>query len=300
VFPIKPGKRIPWLSEKTTGRRWGASNEPAIVGQMFRQFPRADIGIVTGAPSDIFVVDIDNKDGKNGSAVFEALQREHRGNLPWTARAETPNNGDHIYFRYPGRHVHTTTSKVGPGIDVRGDGGYVIAPPSRGRAWITNVAAMAKAPAWLVTLVCEERPRKPKTERQEQRPLPPEMLAMWIRDAGRGLSSDPDDLPRPREPEDTDLKIWCALRVIPADVDYLTWFRVGCGIYAALGDAGFAHFDDWSREAPHKYPRNGCEDKWRECAKAKFIKPQTVYWIADQCDRGWRDAYRVMLAKEMA
>jgi Bifunctional DNA primase/polymerase, N-terminal/Primase C terminal 2 (PriCT-2) len=300
VFPIKPGTRVPCLSERRTGRRWGASCDPSVVEQIFRQFPRADIGIATGALSGIWVLDVDNKDGKNGSAALTVLQRDHRGRMPRTAMAETPNSGEHFYFRHPGRPVNTTVSKLGPGLDVRGDGGYVVAPPSRGRAWITSVATIAPAPAWLVELVCVARPqsarRAPRTEPQEQRPPPPEMLEMWKQDAGRGLSSDPEDV---RAAEDTDLKLWCALRVIPADVDYLTWWRIGCGIYAALGDAGFAHFDEWSAEAPHKYSQTGCAAKWIECAKATAIRPDTVYYLADRHDPGWRDVYKIMLAKEL-
>jgi hypothetical protein len=83
-------------------------------------------------------------------------------------------------------------------------------------------------------------------------------------------------------------------------VDYLTWWRIGCAIYAALGDEGFDHWDEWSAEAPHKYPGpEAMAAKWRECAKARSIGPETVYYIADRYDRGWRDAYRVMLEKEL-
>jgi hypothetical protein len=302
VFPVKAGTRLPRLSEKKTGRRWGASGDPATVEQMFRRYPGDDLAIETGAASGIWVLDVDNKDGKNGTAALEVLQQEHRGVIPWTGRAETPSGGEHIYFRYPGRHVHTTTSKLGPGLDVRGDGGYANAPPSRGRRWITSASAISLTPAWLVSLVCEERRpaahRSPSARVEPQGAPSPEILEMLTRDAGRGLSSNPDDM---QAPEDTDLKVWCALRVIPADIDYLDWFRIGCAIYAALGDAGLDHFDEWSREAPSKYPGDrAIQDKWRECAKTRSIREDTVYWFADQHDRGWRDAYRVMLARELA
>ncbi len=300
VFPVKAGTRHARLSEKKTGRRWGASSDLAVVEQMFRQYPGDDLGVATGAISGIFVLDVDNKDGKNGTAALEALQLRQRSGISWTAKASTPSGGEHFYFEYPGRHIHTTTSKLGDGLDVRGDGGCVVVPPSRGRRWIISASA-APAPAWLVSLVCEERrpaPHRSHRARAEPQGAPsPEILAMMARDAGRGLSSNPDDM---QAPEDTNLKVWCALRVIPADIDYLDWFRIGCAIYAALGDAGFEHFDEWSREAPHKYPRNGCADKWSECAKARSIREDTLYWFADQHDRGWRDAYRVMLARELA
>jgi putative DNA primase/helicase len=127
--------------------------------------------------------------------------------------------------------------------------------------------------------------------------MSPELLALMRADAGRGVSRDTEDI---RQPDDPELKIWCALQVIPADTDYLTWFRVGCAIYAGLGDAGFELFDDWSREAPHKYPKNGCAEKWRECAKTTAIGVDTLYWLADNEDREWRAAYRVLLSRENA
>jgi hypothetical protein len=300
VFPVN-SNRIPHFSIEKTGRRWGASSDPATVQEMFRRYPRADVAIETGAVSGFFAIDVDNKKGRNGSAALDVLQHQHRERLPHTAIVETPS-GEHRYYQHPGHHVHSTTSKLGDGIDVRGDGAYVIAPPSRGRRWVTSFYAIAPAPAWLIALVCEERRpaphRSPRARAEPQRAPSPEILEMMTRNAGRGLSSNPDDN---QAPEDTDLKVWCALRVVPADIDYLDWFRIGCAIYAALGDAGLEHFDEWSREAPSKYPGDrAIQDKWRECAKARSIRADTVYWFADQHDPGWRDAYRVILARELA
>lgn len=147
----------------------------------------------------------------------------------------------------------------------------------------------------LVPPLARRPPRRPV--RMQQGMPSPEMLVMMKQNAGRGLSSDPDDM---RPQEDTDLKVWCALRVIPADVLHDDWTKIGFAIYAALGDNGFEHFDEWSREAPSKYPgHKAIQDKWRECAKVRSVREETVYWFADQYDRSWRDAYRVMLAKEL-
>jgi hypothetical protein len=300
VFPVN-SDRIPHFSIEKTGRRWGASSDPATVEQMFRRHPRADVAIETGVASGFFAIDVDNKKGRNGTAALEVLQQQHREPLPHTAIVETPS-GEHRYYKYPGRHVYSTTSKLGEGIDVRGDGAYVIAPPSRGRRWVTTFLAIAPAPAWLVALVCEERRpaphRSPRARVEPQGAPSPEILAMLKQDAGRGLSTNSDDM---LAPEDTDLMVWCALRVIPADIEYLDWFRIGCAIHAALGDEGFYHFDDWSSEAPSKY--RGAEAtraKWVECVKIGSIRENTLYWFADQYDRRWRDAYRVMLARELA
>ena len=121
------------------------------------------------------------------------------------------------------------------------------------------------------------------------------MDAMMEADAGKGLSTDPDDyFPDDADPE---LKIRVALSVIPSD-DYEVWYRVGAAIYAVLGDAGYAVFDEWSRGSS-KYETRECAHKWRECAKMRSIAARTIFWYADQYDRGWRTLYRRLLNGEV-
>jgi hypothetical protein len=124
----------------------------------------------------------------------------------------------------------------------------------------------------------------------------PVLAAMMEADAGKGLSTDPADY-FPDDP-DPELKIRVALSVIPSD-DYEVWFRVGAAIYAVLGDAGYAVFDEWSRESSKYEPRE-CARKWRECAKIRSIGPGTIFRYADQHDPGWRALYRRLLRGEVA
>jgi hypothetical protein len=303
VFPIRPGTRRAYLSIKHHGARWGSSATPDVVAEMWRRWPRADIGI-DAALSGFFFLDVDTIEGHghDGGASLNALEITH-GALPPTRTAVTPTNGRQFLFRRPGRPVRNSTSRLGPGLDVIGDGGMFIAPPSTGRAWASQVD-IAPAPRWLLNLVGEQSTARarngPRSARVPQEPrgtATPELIAMMRTDAGRGVSRATEDVCLPDDPE---LKIWCALRVIPADTDYHTWFRIGGAIHSALGEAGFELFDDWSRESEHKYPINGCADKWRECAKTTAIGVDTLYWLADNADRGWRAAYRVLLSKENA
>lgn len=90
------------------------------------QWPLAHVGIATGARSGIIVIDLDKKPGKDGLASLKAL-----GSIPRTAIARTGTGGLHIFLRHPGGHVSNSAGKLGAGIDVRGDGGYVVAAPSR-------------------------------------------------------------------------------------------------------------------------------------------------------------------------
>jgi putative DNA primase/helicase len=105
-----------------------ASNDPEVVHHWWSTWPDANIGIATGREAGIFVLDVDEKSG--GPASLAELEARH-GPLPATLRSTTGGGGFHLYFRYPadGR-IPNSTSRVGPGLDVRGDGGYVVAPPS--------------------------------------------------------------------------------------------------------------------------------------------------------------------------
>lgn len=98
--------------------------------------------------------------------------------------------------------------------------------------------------------------------------------------------------------EDLELLIRVALSVIPSD-DYDLWYRIGAAIYAALGEAGYAAFDEWSRELS-KYEARACERKWRYCRKLRSIKVETIFWQADRRDRRWRTLHRRLLSGEVA
>jgi hypothetical protein len=98
------------------------------------------------------VVDIDPPHG--GQASLERLMAEHRGDFP-AASVRTGSGGNHIYLTHPGGKVANTAGRLGDGIDVRGDGGYVIAPPSRHPAggtygWMGPTPLVHAAPAWLI------------------------------------------------------------------------------------------------------------------------------------------------------
>lgn len=123
VIPIRArGKRplVPWVELQQ--RRAAA----AEFERWFRQWPDANVGIVTGRISGLVVIDVDPVHG--GSASLDAIVREH-GPLPSGVEAVTGGGGRHLYFGHPGGTV-ANRAGVFPGIDVRGDGGCVVAPPS--------------------------------------------------------------------------------------------------------------------------------------------------------------------------
>jgi hypothetical protein len=122
----------------------------------------------------------------------------------------------------------------------------------------------------------------------------PVLAAMMEADAGKGVSTDPADyFPDDLDPE---LKIRVALSVVPSD-EYEVWYRIGAAIYAELGDAGYALFDEWSRQSS-KYEPRACQRKWRDFAKMRSIGARTIFWHADQQDLTWRDLYRRLVKAE--
>jgi archaellum biogenesis ATPase FlaH len=119
--------------------------------------PDANIGIRTGTESGVVVVDIDPRHG--GLASLQEMQAKH-GALPPTVVVRTGGQGWHYFFRHPGGYLGNRQSVL-PGIDVRGDGGYIVAPPSNHVAgdylfepgFGFNEIAVAEMPAWLRELV---------------------------------------------------------------------------------------------------------------------------------------------------
>lgn len=139
-----------------------ASNDPSTVQNWFAGSDTLNIGIATGAVSGVFVLDIDER--HDGFAALAALEDKY-GPLPETWRFLTGGGGEHILFQHPGGQVPNSASSVGSGIDVRGDGGYIVAPPSlhiSGRTYVISVdhhpddVILAPPPSWLIDLV---RPR---------------------------------------------------------------------------------------------------------------------------------------------
>lgn len=155
VLPIEPrGKRplVPWreLQERRAG--------PAEIEAWFDAHPCANVGVVTGALSGLLVLDVDS--GHGGAESLARLEIEH-GSLPRSVEAMSGGGGRHLYFAHPGGSVPNRVG-LAPGIDLRGDGGCVVAPPSlhpngHRYRWAARrapgEAPLAPLPAWLGALL---------------------------------------------------------------------------------------------------------------------------------------------------
>jgi hypothetical protein len=151
VFPCRPFGKEP----ATKHGFHDATRDPQQIESWWRSRPDLNIGAATGAVSNIFVFDVDMKNGKDGERSLRELEARF-GALPATVECKTPTGGRHVYFRHPGFAVKCTESQIGTGLDVKGDGGYVVCAPSimaNKRRYYWNGAAgkeIADAPGWLL------------------------------------------------------------------------------------------------------------------------------------------------------
>jgi len=121
VIPIKPNGKKPLVQWKKYQTQRATEKK---IKKWWEKWPDANVGIVTGAISGLVVIDIDSPEGLK--ELKKRLQHYDFNALP---RSKT-GKGSHLFFKHPRTKILNRT-RVLPGVDVRGDDGYVVAPPSR-------------------------------------------------------------------------------------------------------------------------------------------------------------------------
>ncbi len=121
----------------------------------FQNYTSANLGIITGEISKIFVLDIDRIEGEESLSKLE----NQYAPLPPSVEVITGGDGRHIYFQYPqDREVKNSAGKIGHKLDIRGNGGFVICPPSIHKSgkqyhWSVDCTEnISPAPEWLLSL----------------------------------------------------------------------------------------------------------------------------------------------------
>ncbi len=185
VFPLRPRDKKPY--GRTDGLKSATRDAETVRGWWSGRVPlplkpdeadrrpvfagtASNIGIATGSPAGFWVLDLDGEEAEAGLAALVAVH----GPLPDTVEQST-GKGRHLCFAWdPAFEIRNSASKIGPNIDVRGEGGYIVAPPSihpsgRQYAWTPGHAPgempFAAAPEWLVRMAMPaaapaEAPRK--------------------------------------------------------------------------------------------------------------------------------------------
>jgi hypothetical protein len=261
IFPVPPNTKKSYVrrdARSGSGESWGMTNDPTLIKKYWERWPEAGIGLPTGWVNKIIVIETDNPKGHkdlevDGEVSLQAVEKR-LGTLPKTKMAESPSGSKHRIHAHPGKHlrIKNSASEIGPGIDVRGDGGMVVAPPSIRKdgvyRWINKLPIVGLPEKWISELT-EEKPDRIIT------PLPAD--ANWAERYG----AETDDPPTLEELQE-------ALDALPNDdVGWEQWNDVAMRLWPAIAalnvyDQGYKLFESWSRKSK-KFNRSLTRQKWR-------------------------------------
>ncbi|GAW49276.1 Prophage Lp4 protein 7 [Nocardioides sp. PD653] len=180
VFPCTPGGKQPLTSHGFLD----ASSDLTTVRTWWQRWPEANIGIPTGATSGVNVVDIDVHPGGNG---FGAFERARSAGLTegWAWLVRTPSGGVHAYYLCGRADEQRSWQVPGQHVDFRGDGGYIVAPPSQvaGRSYDLIAVAQHRATPMDATALRSflepPRPTRPPASMPAMGSRP-DKLADWV------------------------------------------------------------------------------------------------------------------------
>ncbi|MAG17653.1 MAG: hypothetical protein CMJ21_06240 [Phycisphaerae bacterium] len=227
--------------------------------------PLANIGVVTGAESGFIAIDIDPRHG--GDTTLNELVAKH-GDLPDTVVQLTGGGGRHFLFQHPGRRV-PTRQNVWPGIDIKGDGGYIVVEPSlhfsgKRYAWATShrpgQTPIAPAPDWLREIIVDARSAPAQVVSNGDTFKFNPAMAQEVVIAKAALA---------------------ALKPQRAD-DYHTWTSVGMILHSVdPGPMMLEVLDDWSKQSA-KYREGECARKWATFnSNGSLNLPTLIRWAKE-------------------
>ena len=132
------------------------------ISKWWQRWPGANIGLITGAISSTIVLDVD----EHNMSGIETL-RKRKLVIPMYARSQTGGGGYHFFYKHPGKPVRNWTEGKGllPGVDFRGDGGFIVLPPSShisgdNYTWIEKpekLSDLYDAPKWLLDMIFNQK-----------------------------------------------------------------------------------------------------------------------------------------------
>lgn len=270
VFPAElPSKHPCKAAIYSNGKRWGATDDPKQIKRDFEKWPDAAVCIPTGIENGFFVVEADTLAGHGVDGITNLQNLIAGREWPETRMVRSPSGSAHYYFMYPhsGR-VRNRTGKTAivPGVDVLGDGGMVVAPPSvkpdAGEYILENRAKIKHAPQWLLDIVTKEDTHK--------------------------RSAVDDDI------EINVDKVVAALNAATNDdLDEDLWYKIMAAAYRGSDGHAEAYeaFLRWSRQSP-KHRDKRTKERWRafDARPPRDIGPGTLYAHANDTAPGWREA----------
>lgn len=235
------------------------------IKQWWTRWPNAGIGISCGH-SNLVVVDIDIRDGKNGFDNFMKMNISDEGAL----HAITPSGGVHII--YSGKIDSHANVKIG--VDIRSEGAYIVAPPS----WILEdngeKTFYREADDWNRTPV--KMPASLESELNKLRGMQDKSERKRTTVSNEPIQKTIDRL----EKALNDLDQWrCE--------DYFEWVAIGLAL-KTIGIDGFTLWNNWSKKSS-KYDYEALEDRWDKF-KPKDISIASIFYKAKMDRTGIKNA----------
>ena len=259
IFPARAESKRPHV----TGWQDKATTDPAQLRRWWRKWPDAMPAIPTGSRSGVAVLDLDRKNGKDGFQTLRELGHDPDALSPHTI--STLSGGGHHYFRHM-EGLRSSADKIGRGVDVRAEGGFVIAPGAiNGKGGYGRLSGplkriFADLPEWPADL--QPPAREPRQSSGEKTGLPFEEF----RDA---LMAVPNDDTNP----DADGRDW--------------WVKMLGAVYHETdgSEEGYALADEWSKQFGEYDPAE-VEHVWESLGRKEGeATGATVLWEARK--RGW-------------
>ncbi len=244
VFPLRPGTKEAF----TPNGVYDATDEHEQIEIWNRECPTANVALGCGPDSGVMVLDVDKQHG--GEETLRALVK-FNVELPKAPMQQTPQGGFHLLLNHDpriGNSVGSATHGLGPGLDIKSKGGYVVLAPSywnglkRGKVilpgggsykWVRAPRgnALPKMPDWMAAKLI------PK-------PLPPfAKRRIELGDA-------------------TIAQVVSALGVV-SNNDYWVWVKMGMAIEDAFGDQGYDIWRNWSGAGYSEFSESVCLKKWQ-------------------------------------
>ncbi len=191
VFPLQKGEKVPAIPKWAGGKGClDATDDELILEQWDRKYPGANIGLACGIKSNLLVVDLDPR---NGSDASMAQLKAKKQTFPPTVVARTASGGHHLYYAYEPSLINSK-SKLAAGIDVKTEGGYVVAPPSVlkcGGRYLWEVSPLGgdlpRLPQWAVEAL-KPRPKPKPTGSYDAKDAPKDVapLVKCVSNASEG------------------------------------------------------------------------------------------------------------------
>ena len=239
-----------------------ASKDRDKIAIQFEYREDLNVGIATGKLSGIVVIDLD---GEPGETSWRSILGTHHSSPPQPGMTFMTGKGRHLLFRHPGVSVKCRQKLAGyEGIDVRADGGYIVAPPSThhsGRKYTVDKESyrlgIPHAPSWLLALLMADTPRK---ERPADYTATSGAVPQWTLDDVQNM-----------------------LSVLNPSIGYGEWIEIGMALHS--GGFPLSIWDGWS-QGGIQYKPGCCNSHWRSFNGGQGI---TMGTLVDKArSYGWK------------